>query len=419
MRSLACSVLLYIAIAPGPAVFAFPQQRERVSQSFAVSAGGILEMLVAGDIRIKTWEKDVVEVVAEAVPEEERSRLVMFQKDQRVRVEYQPRRRRSNDVRFIAIVPSHFNLDLRTAGGDIVLETPLTGQIEGSTSGGDLRLAEVRGNVVLTTSGGDVRTTNILGDAVLKTSGGDIEADTIGGDLQASTSGGDIRIMQVGKNLKASTSGGDVTVGDVGGDATVSTSGGTIRMRKISGTATLKTSGGNLQIQGDIGGPVTISTTGSDIKLKAVKGSASLTTSGGDIEVHGARDTVVAKTSGGDIILREIEGSVEARTSGGDILVELRPRGTGLSTLATTGGDISLFLPESASATIEARIEIRGNWERHSRTSSIRSDFPAESHEMDAQQKEIRARYVLGGGDQRIILATINGNIAIKALRSR
>lgn len=418
MKSLVYSVLLYAVIVPGPPVLAFPQERKHSSQSFAVSAGGTLEMLVVGDIRIKTWEKNTVEVVAEAVPEEERSRLVMSQRDQRVRVEYRPRWRRSDDVRFIATVPSRFNLDLRTAGGDIVLENPLTGQIQASTSGGDLTLAEVTGNVVLTTSGGDVRATKIQGDAVLRTSGGDIEADTINGELHVSTSGGDIRVKQVGKNLKASTSGGDVTVGDVGGDAIISTSGGTIRVRKISGAVTLRTSGGDVQAQGDIDGPATISTSGGDIKLQAVRGSASLKTSGGDVEVRGARDTVAVKTSGGDIILREIEGSVDARTSGGNILVELMPRGTGLSTLTTAGGDISLFLPETASAAIEARIQIKGNWKRRSRKYDIRSDFPAESHEKDAEQKEIRARYVLGGGEQRIILRTVNGNITIKALPS-
>lgn len=414
MRSLAYSLSLCAVIVPGPLVPAFPQEAERPSQSFAVSADGTLEMLVVGDIWIKTWEKNTVEVVAETVPEEERSRLVMSQKDQRVRIEYRPRWHRSNQVRFIATVPSRFNLDLRTAGGDIVLETPLTGQVNGSTSGGNLTLADITGNVVMTTSGGDVRVGKIQGDAVLKTSGGDIDADTISGELHVSTSGGDIRVKRVGKNVKASTSGGNVMVGDVGGDAIISTSGGTIRVKTISGAATLKTSGGDVSVQGDIDGPATISTSGGNITLHAVKGSASLKTSGGDIEARGARDTVVAKTSGGDITLHEVVGSVDARTSGGNILVELIPGPTGSSTLTSAGGDVSLFLPETASATIEARIQIKGNWARRSRTYDIRSDVPAESYEKDAEQKEIRGRYVLGGGGQRITLRTVNGNITIK-----
>lgn len=394
------------------------QERGRPSHSFAVSAGGTLEMLVVGDIRITTWEKDQVVVSAEGVPEEERDRLMTFQRDQRVRIEYRPRWDRSAAVHFLVRVPSRFDLDLKTAGGDIILETPLTGRVKGSTSGGDLTLADVTGNVIMTTSGGDVRATTIQGDAVFKTSGGNITVGTVSGELQVSTSGGDIRVERVGKSVRASTAGGDVTVGEVGGDAIISTSGGTIRAGKISGAATFKTAGGDIEVRGDIEGTAMISTSGGDIKLQKIAASASLKTSGGDIEIQGASDTVLAKTSGGDITLREIVGSVEARTAGGDILVELMPRGTGPSTMTTAGGNITLFVPETASATIEASIRIRGDWARHSRKYDIRSDFRAESYEKEAAAEEIRARYVLGGGDQRITLMTTNGNITVKALPS-
>ncbi len=356
------------------------------SKSFTVTKGGLIEVSVdGGDIRVSSWEKNEVFVRAEGIDEDNLDRLKMDQSGNTVRVEYRNRRGwNSGHTRFEISVPTQFNTDLRTSGGDIEIRGDIDGRIKGSTSGGDVILGNLsKGTVDLSTSGGDMRTGDIQGDVNLRTSGGDIELGKVGGNADVKTSGGDIRVVSVGKTLKASTSGGDISIGDVGGEATVSTSGG-------------------------------------DVKVRRVAGWASLSTSGGNIELLGASGKVKANTSGGDIRLEDITGSIEAATAGGDVSAELKPTGTGRSRLSSAGGEITLFIPENAKATIEAIIEIEGRWGRRNKEYEIKSDFKEDTYDKsgrDDDDREIRAIYKLNGGGEDIMLRTVNSNIYIKKLR--
>ncbi|MBI3111718.1 MAG: DUF4097 family beta strand repeat protein [Ignavibacteriales bacterium] len=356
------------------------------SKSFTVTKGGLVEVSVdGGDIRVSSWEKNEVFVRAEGIDEDNLDRLKMDQSGNTVRIEYRNRRGwNSGHTRFEISVPTQFNTDLRTSGGDIEIRGDIDGRIKGSTSGGDVILGNLsKGTVDLSTSGGDMRTGDIQGDVNLRTSGGNIELGKVGGNADVKTSGGDIRVESVGKTLKASTSGGDISIGDVGGEATVSTSGG-------------------------------------DVKVRRVAGWASLSTSGGNIELLGASGKVKANTSGGDIRLEDITGSIEAATAGGDVSAELKPTGTGRSRLSSAGGEITLYVPENAKATIEAIIEIEGRWGRRNKEYEIKSDFKEDQYDKsgrDDDDREIRAVYKLNGGGEDIMLKTVNSNIYIKKLR--
>ncbi|MEK9138412.1 MAG: DUF4097 family beta strand repeat-containing protein [Bacteroidota bacterium] len=359
-------------------------EQDSRSKSFTVSKGGNLEVTVdGGDIRINVWEKNEVLVQVEGIDEEDLDRLKMNQRGNTVRVEFRRHGGWWSDghMRFDVTVPSEFNAELRTSGGDIDVRGSLNGTIKGATSGGNVTLGNLKGGKVdLSTSGGDMRTGDIQGDVTLRTSGGDIELGKVGGEVSVSTSGGDIRVESVGKKLKASTSGGNIDVGDVGGEARVSTSGGDIKVRKVSG-------------------------------------SASLSTSGGDIQLESASGEVKAHTSGGDVRLEDITGSVEAATSGGTVDAELKPTGKGKSRLTSSGGEITLYIPENAKATIEATIRIQGRWKSRKGEYKVRSDFKAESYEQNEDDEEIRAKYVLNGGGEDIRLETVNSDIKILKLR--
>lgn len=369
-----------------PILMAFILQDDQStrSKSFTVTKGGMIEVSVdGGDIRVSSWDKNEVFVRAEGIDEDNLSRLKMDQSGNTVRVEYKVRGRgwNSGHTRFEISVPTQFNTDLRTSGGDIEIRGDIDGRIKGSTSGGDVILGNIsKGTVDLSTSGGDMRTGDIQGDVNLRTSGGDIELGKVGGNADVKTSGGDIRVESVGKTLKASTSGGDITIGDVGGEATVATSGG-------------------------------------DVKVRRVAGWASMSTSGGNIELLSASGKVKANTSGGDIRLEDITGSIEAATAGGDVSAELKPSGTGRSRLSSAGGEITLYVPDNAKATIEALIEIEGRWRGKTRDYEVKSDFKSDSYERDDDTREIRAVYKLNGGGEDITLRTVNSNIYIKRLR--
>ena len=58
------------------------------------------------------------------------------------------------EVEYTVTVPSRFNVDLKTSGGDIKVGD-LQGQVTVNTSGGELDLGRINGNVAARTSGGD------------------------------------------------------------------------------------------------------------------------------------------------------------------------------------------------------------------------------------------------------------------------
>ncbi|MBI4428615.1 MAG: DUF4097 family beta strand repeat protein, partial [Ignavibacteriales bacterium] len=372
--------LLLLSVSVLPAQKRNVEERGVRSKSFTVSKGGTLEVNASvGDIRISPWDKGEVHVEVDGIDEEDLDRLRMTQTGNSVRVSFRPRWGDYGDVRFEINVPSQFDVELKTSGGNIEIAGNMSGKINGSTAGGDIKLkGDIGGTVDMSTSGGDVEVRNITGDGFLKTSGGDIRIGSVNGELEAGTSGGDIDVEKVGKSLNAKTAGGDIRVGDVGGEAKVSTAGGDIKMGKVSGKASMSTAGGN-------------------------------------IELKGASGTVSAKTAGGDIRIENVTGTIEAKTSGGEVDAELIPSGKGSSRLVSAGGKIKLAVPENTKATIEARIQIHDRWRRYKEKYKIRStDFKADSYEMDEDEEEIRATYKLNGGGETIYLETVNADIEIK-----
>ncbi len=352
---------------------------ESKTQSFQVARGGTLEVSISeGDISVSSWDKAEVQIKAEGIDQDEMEELRMSQIGNNVRVTFRPEWG-SRHVRFTINIPLEYNTDMHTSGGDIELQGIFRGMIEGSTSGGDIRLGDVEGKVDMGTSGGDVIAGKVTGTARLRTSGGDVRLTTCSGDVDLHTSGGEITVGNVGKTLVARTAGGDISIGDVGGEATISTAGGDITVGKVTGSVTMKTAGG-------------------------------------DIELKGGSGLIRAKTAGGDIDMKDLTGSVEASTAGGDVIAQLRPSGNGRSRLSSSGGDVVLYLPASAKANIEALIDVHGRWDEDDEYEIV-SDFKPQSYDKDRGAKEIRATFVLNGGGESIFLETSNGNINIRTLQ--
>jgi len=365
-------VLLWCAVAAMCATAAAGE----LSKTFHAEKGGSLEIsLQGGNIVITPWEKDEVAVRVRDVDEDDEPVLTMTQTGKRILVEQS--NDGADDFTVEVSVPSRFDVRLRSSSGDFEINGPLTGRIKGTTGGGNISLGNLGGTVAMTTSGGDITCGDCDGDLELSTAGGDIHMGKVAGTATVSTSGGDIVVADVGKRINASTSGGNIAIGNVGGEAVASTSGGDIVAGSVSGSATLSTAGGN-------------------VTLRGAAGNAHVTSSGGDLE------------------LESITGSVEGSTAGGNVVATLMPGKNGRSRLNTAGGDIRLRVPESARATINARISIRGWWRREIGTYDIRSDFPMEKYEKDEGNHEIRARIVLNGGGEEITLDAVSGNIEIR-----
>jgi DUF4097 and DUF4098 domain-containing protein YvlB len=346
-------------------------------KDFFVSKGGKLIVSVSvGDIQVRVWDKSQVQMTAQDIGEDA-DRVETDQSGNIVNVRYRVHGGlwgSSRNLRFIFYVPSNFNLDLSTSGGDVTIEGQLVGDVDLSTSGGDLKIDDVDGKADGKTSGGDIIVHNLEKDATLSTSGGDIRVDHAASDLQVSTSGGDIVVGTVGKDLDASTAGGDISIEKAGGNLRASTSSGDMTIGKI-------------------GGNVDISTSGGDILLASGNGHVSANTSGGDIEVMNAT------------------GSVDVWSSGGTVKVCLTPKGNQESRIESSGGDVYLYVPSDAKASIRA--EVSG-----SDDNEIVSDFPVVIYDKSHGYGNETGKITLNGGGQKIYLHSSGGNISVKKLSS-
>jgi hypothetical protein len=284
-----------------------------VEKTFSVQPGGLLKASTqGGDITIRTSDSPQVQVLvkqvirasseseADEILEKLNLRLEQSGNDVVVEARYEKRSPGSwfgnwppVNVSFEVTVPRHFNLNLGTSGGDIAVAS-LRGNVRARTSGGDLEFDRIDGDLEAGTSGGDILLKEGTALAKLNTSGGDIEVDRAGGLTEVSTSGGNVTLRSVERLVRATTSGGNVhavITGPIAEDALLSTSGGNVHVEVVKGTAfhlDASTSGGNVRASG-----LTITledgANGKNKLVGAVNGGGprlKLRSSGGDVTVR-------------------------------------------------------------------------------------------------------------------------------------
>lgn len=275
---------------------------------------------------------------------------------------------RSSDLHFEIQVPERFDIQLHTMGGDVSIEN-VTGAIGGETMGGELELHRLGGTLDLTTMGGEIEITDSNVDGSLHTMGGEVLVENVTGDLDASSMGGEVT-------------------------------------RRGSSSATSE---------------VRIETMGGDIELEDAPMGADVNTMGGNIEIASAGDHVRAHTMGGDIDLEAVNGWIEATTMGGDVSVRMvgdPSSGRRDVEITSMSGDIELVVPENLS--MDVLVELAYT-EGHEGDYEINSDLPLQQSvtpEWDRSEgsprKVITATGSVGGGEHRVVLKTVNGDVTLR-----
>lgn len=283
-----------------------------VDKTFAVQPGGTLKVLTqGGDVTVKTEDIAEVRVTArqtfradtEAEADEiaEKLTLTLEQSGNDVTAEAKYESKRPSgwfrswppvSVDFVVTVPTRYNTELRTSGGDIAIGS-LTGIVKANTSGGDIRLDRIDGEVDAHTSGGDITLREGTARAKVHTSGGDIRIDKVAGPVEAGTSGGDIIINSAANVVTAHTSGGDVRA---------------VLTNPLTADCSLGTSGGDVTVEFP---------RNSSFRLDA-------NTSGGDVDATGLTITIERGGLGKSRLVGTVNGGgplLKLRTSGGDINV--------------------------------------------------------------------------------------------------
>jgi DUF4097 and DUF4098 domain-containing protein YvlB len=194
------------------------------------------------------------------------------------------------EVRYEVQVPKKFNVDLQTSGGNLVVRS-VAGNILGETSGGDLDIEDLEGTIKLSTSGGDVGMVKCTGEMDLETSGGNIVGESLNGSMHVETSGGNIGIRDADGKLFASTSGGNIRAelkDNKGID--LSTSGGNITVllpKAITADVRAESTGGDVSCEFPFEGKM---------KDESLHG-----------KINGGGKQIMLESSGGSIAINTVE----------------------------------------------------------------------------------------------------------------
>jgi TonB family protein len=318
-----------------------------------------------------------------------------------------------------------------------LITVPANFSVEVTTGAGDIETSDIGGRAVLLTEGGNIRTGKV--GFLLAQIGGTLSShsriEPIGGTMREhrgmgtrvhvadlerpvarlETKGGHITLLDIAGDVDAYTAGGHIQAGNIAGNAKLRTGGGHIRAGQIKGTASLETEGGNIAV-GEAGSLVSVRTGGGQIDFGEVHGSVRAQTGGGGIRVIYVAGPMEVETSGGSICLTRVVNTVRAATGTGTITAWIAPDShdakqsvklPGPSQLASSSGDIIVFLPRNLAATIDALVET-GN------AASIEAD-PSLAMSMEPPQLgQIHATGMLNGGGSTLRLRTSTGKIRLK-----
>jgi hypothetical protein len=296
-----------------------------IQKTFSVRPGGKLIMDVEpGSIEVKTTgDSKIVVDVLRKVEQSSDARAEEILRQHEVNFEQQ-----GNDLLIRAKLPSEF-LHWRRPGLQVryVVSIPTEFNVDLKTSGGGIRVDDLRGEVRVKTSGGGLDFGKIEGPIIGNTSGGGINLAGCNGKVEVRTSGGGIDIGSGAGELLAETSGGGVEIADFVGDAVVKTSGGAIKINRIKGSIDASTSGG----------PIDAALSGQPKK------DCHLHTSGGGITVDLEESLALninAEASGGGVS-SDLPVTVQGEMRKGLLRGTLNGGGQAL-VLQTSGGSIHL-----------------------------------------------------------------------------
>lgn len=351
----------------------------RLDREFNLAMGKRLrfDLNAGGSINITGWDREVVAVSANIGGRDGEAVEVGFREvptGLEINARYGGvRKSYSTDLRLEVQVPRRLDIEIETMGGGIHIAN-VEGDISGRTMGGELVLSDLKGSLRLTTMGGAIS----------------------------------LKRSQV--NGKVETMGGEVLLEDVEGDVKGTSMGGKVIYKNVTGPSGQST-----------GDEVRITSMGGEIKVDSALSGANVSTMGGDIEIGTAARYVKAKTMGGDIRIGSLDGGVKATTMGGDVDVRMvgdPGQGDRAVELTSMGGDITLTVPDGLS--MDIYIELAHT--RNARESyQITSDFPLQQRESPdwvtdhgTPRKYLYGTGQFGGGRNRVVIKTINGNVRLK-----
>jgi DUF4097 and DUF4098 domain-containing protein YvlB len=338
----------------------------------------LLDLKTAASVDIQGWDEPRVQVRSQAGGRDGDKVRVDTRRDDhgvRVHMAYEGAGHlQSSSMRLQVRVPRRFDVQLDSAGGDLVIRD-VQGTFSGITGGGEIRLERVKGSADLSTGGGEIN----------------VSDSNLSGSV--STGGGEVRFSRVSGGLRGSSGSGPVTyVKDDRGEI------GDLDARR---------------------GRLVMEKAGGEITIDDVPHGADVSTGGGNIEIGRGAGLVEASTGGGDIRIGPIAGSIHAGTGAGKVDVTLANAGDVIQSIKVTSGNgrVTIHLPANFNGQFDLESAYTENYHR----TEIASDFPlmpSETNHWDGSQgtprKYVRARGTAGSGSGLVHVRTVNGDIIVR-----
>jgi DUF4097 and DUF4098 domain-containing protein YvlB len=227
---------------------------------------------------------------------------------------------------------------------------------------------------------------------------GDIHVSQMQADADLEANHGDITAQQMQGNVVLHPHHNDVTVKDIRGNATIDGDVGDSSVSDVTGALTYSTSySGDIQVS-HIAGPIHFKSLRTDLQLAKLDGDLNI--DGSDLRANSIAGPFTLTTQTKDVHLEDITGSIHIEDRRGDIEVQTKAP-LGNVDISTTGGEISISLPEKPGFQMDAESD----------SGEIQSDFGLS---INNQSSNATATGTVGKGGPQVKLKTDRGTIQIR-----
>jgi hypothetical protein len=252
------------------------------------------------------------------------------------------------------LIPANGTVKVVAPAGNLIIDTSGTNAVDWDQTSKQIDVKEIcdkdevsiKGTIIGTASASSVRPIPDWHIKVPKT----VILDLV-------TMAGSITIGHSDGKLVARTGGGDVVVGNILGETTIVTQAGNIQAGDIGSNIDIKSSGSGNLVLGNVKGEVSAWTYAGDIFIGSAAKVANAFTGGGVMRIQKVLGSFKGHNEAGSIRIEQAGSSVDASTGSGSIYLKLVPdKQTGELhvNLKAGTGDITLFLPSSMKAEIQA-----------------------------------------------------------------
>ncbi len=237
---------------------------------------------------------------------------------------------------------SHARVEAENLTGGVTVETShapirlerITGRAEARNRNGAVVATSIDGDLLVETRNGSVSAEGVSGSATLRTRHASVHATDVGGPVEVQAHDAEVSVERAHQGVSITTRNRPVFVSDVEGELTLETRNSSVIARLIRGDVVIENQYRHIRLT-DIGGGVRIDGPQCEVDLESVAGP------------------IVIESSDKDVRVADFASGLEIRSTHARLHVSTE-RLAGAVHLETTYGDIELWLPSNASATLTA-----------------------------------------------------------------